>query len=919
MKKTKSIIPIIVSVVLAFSLIVCAFAYAGDIDSQIISDSSKIANQIEAEGIVLLKNEGSVLPLKNKKVNIFGVGSVAPYIGGTGSGAVTTLSYTDFYGGLDEAGVKYNVDLRQEYENWYAPKKIPTTSSTVVNNALNFVMQEHVREEMPITDISSDVLSAAKKYSDTAMIVIARAGSEHEDYSREQICLSDEEKNTLDYVANNYKNVIVVFNTSNIMQMDFLESYPSIKAAVIVGIPGEVGFQAVGKALKGDINPSGKLADTIAFSIDDYPSEENFGTYQYEGMSEASYFVEYEEGIYVGYRYFETFAPEKVMYPFGYGLSYTTFSQKMVSYSADKKTVKIKVRVTNTGSVAGKEVVEAYFCPPYSLGSTEKSAICLAGFEKTDELKPGKSQTVEITFDTRSMSSYDMNAGALVLEAGDYTIKVGKNIREAVGQFVYTNPSDVTYTKDDKTGNEIKNLFPFSTDRETYLSRGNPTGTYPSAPTDYSAPANANMIDKRPEPLSGEAPKTGVVNDPVIMLEDVYNDESLWDAFLDQLTVDEMILLTTDGCYHTREIDRLGVPATVDNDGPAQVKGVGGVAYTVSGLCYPAESVLGCTWNKELAKEFGERVGIEAENIGTDVWYAPGFNIHRNPRQGRNFEYFSEDPLLSGLLGAQIVKGVQNHGVAVTIKHFIVNEQETHRSDNGLFVWCNEQALREIYLKPFEIVVKTAEPWGVMSSYSRIGIQWCGGCPALLNDLLRAEWGFDGFVITDYCSNVTGTGYMDPALAVYSGNDLILSGLALLTTLPEMGAMNKAYEADPVGYGQALRTASKNILMMKMRTNAFTGRIEPADSGEEEQTTELNQPETTRPDSQSDNGTTAPSVTNGDTNGNTNGNMNGNISGSSNPSSGGMYDFSVPIVCTVFISCILLGAVLLLVKKKVKQ
>ena len=911
MKKSKSLLAVAISAVLVISLVVSAFAYAGNISEQVISDSTVTANQIEAEGIVLLKNEGSVLPVKNKKINVFGVGSVAPYIGGTGSGAVTTLSFTDFYGGLDMAGVNYNAELRQAYEDWYAPKKIPVTSSTVVNNALQFVMQKHVREEMPVSDIPSDVLNNAKKYSDTAFIVLARAGSEHEDYSREQIRLSEEESRTVEYVANNYKNVIVIFNTSNIMQMDFLNSYPSIKAAVIVGIPGEVGFQAVGKVLKGDVNPSGRLADTIALSIDDHPSEQNFGSYQYTGIKDESYFVEYEEGIYIGYKYFETFAPERVMYPFGYGLSYTTFSQQLVSYSADKNTVKIKVKVTNTGKVAGKDVVEAYYCPPYTSGGIEKSAINLAEFEKTKELAPGKSQTVEITFDTRSMSSFDMNSGAWVLEKGDYVIKVGKNIREFAGQFVYSNPSDVVYKTDDATGNEINNLFDFSTGREIYLSRSNPAGTYPASPTDFSAPFDYNSVDQRPAPKDGEAPNQGVEHNPTIMLSDVYEDESLWDEFLDQMTVKEMIHLTMDGCYNTVAIDRLGVPATVDNDGPAQVKGAGGVAYTVSGLSYPAQSVLGCTWNKELAREFGERAGIEAENIGTDVWYAPGFNIHRNPRQGRNFEYFSEDPLLSGLLGAEVVNGVQNHGVAVTIKHFTVNEQETHRDSNGLFIWTTEQALREIYLKPFEITVKKAHPWGVMSSYSRIGTQWCGSCPALLNDLLRTEWGFDGFVVSDYWSNVVGTGYMDPALAVYSGNDLLLSGLALLTTLPGEGAMINAYNADPVGFGQALRVASKNILRMKMRTNAFKQMIEPVNADEDKPTEENN--------SQDGSGSGVTPIPT-DVSGNSGKTAtNGSIPVSGNPSSGSTHHFVTASPFIIITVCFLIGTSVLILKKRIRE
>ena len=269
--------------------------------------------------------------------------------------------------------------------------------------------------------------------------------------------------------------------------------------------------------------------------------------------------------------------------------------------------------------------------------------------------------------------------------------------------------------------------------------------------------------------------------------------------------------------------------------------------------------------------------------------------------------------MLSGLLGAETVKGDQNHGVAVTIKHFTVNEQETHRADNGLFIWCNEQALREIYLKPFEIVVKKANPWGVMSSYSRIGAQWCGGCPSLLKDLLRKEWGFDGFVVTDYWSNVAGTGYMDPALAVYSGNDLMLSGLALLTTLPEMGAMKKAYDADPVGYGIALREASKNTLKMKMRTNAMTRQIEPADAAEEDPTDNNgSSSDTPVPDNQSGNGANTTPSGSGSS-------MNNGISGASNPSSGGFFSFEIIPVCAVLGSCILLGCILLLMKKRVKQ
>ena len=329
--------------------------------------------------------------------------------------------------------------------------------------------------------------------------------------------------------------------------------------------------------------------------------------------------------------------------------------------------------------------------------------------------------------------------------------------------------------------------------------------------------------DKHPAPVKeGEAPKTGVKHkDGDITLSDVAKDESLWDAFLDQLTVSEMISLVADCGYETTGLDRLGIPGTSDNDGPSCIKGSGGLLYSDCGLAFPVSTALACTWNDELAEEFGNIIGEEGVQLGTHVWYAPGCNLHRSPQGGRNNEYYSEDPLLSGKMSAAVTRGVQSHGIIVTVKHFAANDQETNRQSNGLYTWLNEQSLRELYLEPFEITVKEGETKGVMSAYNRIGAQWCGGSPALLIDLLRNEWGFDGFVITDASIDLTGEGYLDPALAVYARNSGILTMLYVISAPQTLISMRLAYAKDPIGFGNALRLCVYDICRMKIQSNAF--------------------------------------------------------------------------------------------------
>ena len=834
-------------VIIALSTISC-FASGGmimttetKISPETTEKSIEIAKQIEAEGLVLLENQDNVLPLKNKKVNVFGACSCALALAGAaGSGAVRADTAVGFYDALTNAGIEYNPDIYDIYAEY-------------TNEASNGGLLDYVggvleqfflggKAEMPITNISDTVMSEAVQYSDTAIVVIGRVGTEMKDLAIEDLKLSTEERNMLDKVCATFSNVIVVFNLSNIMDMSWLDDYNNIKAAMIMWLPGEVATDSVGKVLSGEINPSGKLVDTIAYNLEDHPSNMNFGNYQYTGVSGIpSYFVNYCEGIYVGYRYFETFAPEKVMYPFGYGLSYTDFTWDVKSFNADEENVTVEVKVTNTGNIAGKDVVQIYFSAPYYMGGIEKSAIELAAYDKTKLLQPGESETLTISYATEDMASYDSKTKeAWVLEAGEYNIYVARDVRTFEKTFTYEVEETVVYDTDNVTGNPIKNLFGFAEGNLVYMSRADAVNTYPKSPVDFTATEDVLNSDIRPDPVTeGEAPKTGVVyKDGVITLSDVAKNEGLWDKFLDQLTVEEQIDLICDCGYETIAIDRLGVPATSDNDGPSCIKGPGGLLYTDSGLAFPVATVIACTWNDELAEEFGETIGQEGIELGTHVWYAPGCNIHRSPLGGRNNEYFSEDPLLSGKMSAAVTRGAQSKGIIVTVKHFVANDQETNRQSNGLYTWLNEQSLREIYLEPFEISVKEGKAKGIMTAYNRLGNQWCGGSKALVTDLLRTEWGFDGFVITDASIDLTGNGYLDPALAVYARNSGILTMLYVVSASQTKDALKSAYEADPIGMGNAMRLCVYDICKMKMQSNAFV--LVNAD--------EQNNPSTNNPD-----------------------------------------------------------------------
>lgn len=831
MKRLNKIIAVILILTIFVScLAIPSLAVSGNIPDDVIAMSSQVAVEIEQEGIVLLKNEDNSLPLAGKKVNVFGAASVVPFLGGAGSGAITTHDPVYFYEALDEAGIAYNTELMELYEKYCSSDEILKTGSTVFNNLLQLVLAKSSLNELSADKLTDDVMARAKAFSDTAVIVIGRTSAENSDLSPETLSLSETERAMIDRVATTFSEVIVLFNIGNVMEMGFLDEYESIKSAAIIWITGEFGMRAVAQVLNGDVNPSGRLADTVAYSIYDHPSTQNFGTYKYDG---GEYYVEYQEGIYVGYRYFETFAKDKVQYPFGHGLSYTTFSKEIVSYSTENGKISVDVRVTNTGDVSGKDTVQIYYSAPYT-GKLEKSVIALGGYEKTRQLAPSESQVLTVNFDVNDMASYDrFEKEAWVLEKGDYQIILGENVREHLDSFTFTLDEEVVIKNDTVTGTEIRNLFDDVYSGFTVLSRSDAVSTYPVARSLVKTD-DVDDADDYPSPTKdGTAPKMGVKHSTgVIKLQDVYENEELMDAFLDQLTLDEMTNLVARGGYQTEGIERLGVPATWDNDGPSSIKGAHGIAYTDSGTAYPCATAIACTWNKALANKMGDSVGIEARCIGTDIWYAPGVNIHRNPMGGRNFEYFSEDPVLSGAMASAIIDGAWGQQLVTTIKHFVMNDQESQRA--GIFTWADEQAMREIYLKAFEIPVKESACYGVMSAYNRLGTDWCGACSELLIDLLRKEWGYDGFVVSDYSNNFVGNGYMSPVLAVYNGNDTMLTGVWFLNMPSHVAAIQMQYYIDPIGFGNAMREACRNILNAKMKTKAF---LEPGYFVDEEDIT----------------------------------------------------------------------------------
>ena len=812
-----------------------------------VSKANELAKDVQSEAVTLLKNDDSNLPLSGKKVNVFGWGSTNPVYGGTGSGSMSkqykTVSLLD---GMKQAGLKTNTELSKLYTDYRKDRP-----------EVGMFAQDWTLPEVPAKQYSDKLVSDAKDFSDEAVVVLTRVGGEgadlptdmkakgityknnskdYDDFQKGEsfLQLSKTERDMIDLVTSNFKKVTLVYNGANTFQFDFLNDYPQIQSVVWCPPAGQTGFSALGEVLAGETNPSGKTSDTFLKDLTKSVSYNNFGKFEYTNMADkaAKYkgftgddvtaipgFVNYSEGIYVGYKFYETASDEglinyddTVAFPFGYGLSYTSFDQKLDSVKYKGGKVTVTATVTNTGDKAGKDVVEVYYNPPYTDGGIEKASKNLAGFEKTKELQPGESQKVTVKFDDDDMASYDYKGvKAYVLEKGDYDISIQSDSHHVIDHKAITVKDTVTYDSDSNTHNGDKtvatNQFDDVAGDVTYLSRADHFANYKEA---TAAPTNFKMSDKAKEAFynnsnydpkkfdkdSDKMPATGAKNG--LKLSDMYGkdyDDADWDELLDQLTFDDMDNLIANGGYGTQAVKSVGKIQLTDADGPASLNnnftGVGSIGF-------PASTAFACTWNKDLAKQFGEMIGDMAHDMHVAGWYAPAMNIHRNAFSGRTFEYFSEDSLLSGVMASSEISGAKSKGVYSFMKHFALNDQETKRTEM-LCTWTNEQAMREIYLKPFEMSVKEGGAQAVMSSFNYIGNTYAGADSALLQTVLRGEWGFKGFVLTDYFG---GYGYQNADQEVRAGNDSMLATTKITNHITDKSATSV----------KAMRQAAHNIL-----------------------------------------------------------------------------------------------------------
>ena len=831
----------------------------GTLSDETNEEAAEVAEEIMEDGIVLLKNE-SLLPLnETKKLNIFGWESINPAYGGAGSGGINDLyDIVSLNQGLENAGFSINQELVDFYNNYGAD-----------NPEMSIQKQSWTLPEPPVDTYSDELIKSAKEYSDVAVVVLSRkAGEGHNDIPMDvrkaaydnnsdeyddfpegehYLQLSQTERDMVDMVCSNFDNVIVVYNGANQFELGFADEYPQIKSVVWCPGTGNVGFNALGKVFSGEVNPSGKTPDTFIYDMTTAPWWNNAEKTEYtnladlavEGMNAgtaqvyAPAFTNYVEGIYVGYKYYETAAQEgaidydkTVQYPFGYGLSYTEFEQKMGELEEKDGQISVDVEVTNTGDVAGKDVVEVYYKPPYTNGGIEKSSANLIEFEKTNLLQPGESQTVTVTFSIEDMASYDENnAKAYVLEKGDYVISINSDSHTVLDQKTYTADKDVVYKGENKRASDdtaATNVFEDAKGDVTYLSRADHFANYEEA---TAAPASAELGEPYVSEyhLNSNFDKTTYLNDEDVMpttgadngltladMRDADYDDPRWEKLLDQLTVDEMANMIAMAGYQTAAMDSVGKVATLDFDGPAAINnnftGVGSIGF-------PIEVVVASTWNKELAQAWGECMGKISQEMGAEGWYAPGMNTHRTAFGARNYEYFSEDGVLAGNMGAKAVEGARKYGVYSYIKHFALYEGNAKM----VSVWSNEQAIREIYLKPFEISVKQGGANAVMVSWSFLGDKWTGESSNLMNTVLRDEWGFRGMALTDFFRN-NGHGFMNADAALANGVDAMLSTFN--------GEENNVANPEHPTAVLQMRNACKNVMYTVVSSWAYDGEHE---------------------------------------------------------------------------------------------
>ncbi len=876
--------------------------------------------EVEKEGITLLKNEDQALPLAGgAKVSVFGKNSVNIVTSGSGSASSnSSAAGNTLYDSLTAAGISFNTTLKSFYEdNSKSGTGRPENPAMTSGQRLS----GYATGETPVSSYTSDVTASYAQYNDAAIVVISRIGGEGFDLPRTMATdftyanavagaesadshyleLDANEKALIAHVKENFSKVIVLLNVGTTMEMGEVQADADVDAVVWMGFPGANGVMAVGQVLTGKMtdgtafSPSGHTVDTWAADFTQDPTWYNTGVYGsefgnrylYNGEKTDYAFVNYMEGIYVGYRYYETRGHEEtradaastwyqdhVVYPFGYGLSYTTFDWDVSFAKADGSAISaedkidVTVKVKNTGSYAGKDVVQLYYSAPYDYDhpAIEKSYVVLGDFVKTKLLQPGEEQTVTLSVDAADMKSYDYadaNGNGFKgyeLEAGDYTLFVSANAHEPKASATYKLDSSVQIAAEkDKWGNDeaVTNQFDDVSagifgdwTYASFVSRKDFAGTMPKA---YLADSARTLTDGLMDELKASIKRkysasdagqpwevTGSVTygepaDSGLSLKDMLKDASgnyvgsvdfddpRWETLLNEISLDEMKTLVGYGAFRTNPVGGVnGIvnkPMTTDADGPSGFTSFLSESVIYNTCAYQAECIMGATWNVELAERMGELVGEEGlignekgDGLPYTGWYAPAVNIHRSPFAGRNWEYYSEDAVLSGKFAAKVIDGAAARGVYCYVKHFAVNDQETDREYNGILVWANEQAMREIYLKPFEIAVKESETKvnGMMSSFNRIGKRWAGGSYPLLTAVLRNEWGARGPVITDYSLNT----YTHVDEMIRAGGDLFLT--------QDAKSFNKEDDATQI---TLLRNATKNVLYAVVNSNAMGAEV----------------------------------------------------------------------------------------------
>lgn len=864
--------------------------YDGEVSEESAQNSAEVIREISQEGTVLLKNDG-LLPLSGvENLNIFGWDSVNPVYGGTGSGATDESKAISMLQAFENAGFQTNETLSQMYRGYRESRPVATIQGGTGTYDLTL-------PEPTVDYYTDEIMEEAKAFSDVAVITIGRPGGEgfdlphdmnalihgtydindtvangNENYTYTRMAyenngdyddfdpgehflqLSNTEEAMIEKVCSEFEDVIVVVNANNTMELGWIDDYEQIKSVLLVPGGGADSFTGLAQIISGAVNPSGRTVDTYIYDLEDSPVFNNIGNFAYNNVedlkaafteADPAYqgniaFVNYVEGIYLGYKFYETAAEEGVLnyeetvqFPFGYGLSYTTFTQEMENFADNGDSISFDVTVTNTGDMAGKEVVEVYFTPPYINGGIEKASVNLIEFGKTQILEPGTSETISFEIPKEELASYDSTGiktanGGYVLEAGEYQVSVRANSHEVLDSEVFRVAEDVDYSQEGRASDHtaaVNQFQDYSMGTVTYLSRADHFAnmeTALAAPTEdmyvMDEETRQNITDmsvafydptKYDDPAD-EMPVTGADNG--IKLAEMTGkdyDDPQWEALLDQLTVDEMFNLVNLGGFQTIAVESVGKVRTLDSDGPA---GLNDWYIGVYGTSFPTAEIIAQTWNKELAERAGNAIGAEYRDCNIYGWYGPAMNTHRNPFCGRNFEYYSEDGVLGGYIASAMVNGAAEHGVYAYIKHFALNEQEMNRC-SFLLTYSDEQAIREIYLKPFEFCVKRfpAKALAVMSSFNFIGDIYAGNNPYLLNNVLWDEWGFEGMVMTDWDGSY---GYQLTDACVRNGNDLMLGFL--------QHESNQMSDLDSPTLIKAMRQASKNIMYTVANSGAYT-------------------------------------------------------------------------------------------------